>query len=86
MLDLAMLKAMPEGTLFAQGEGLYPTIFNERIRWVAKCGYVHDWAIYYHLESKSFNFVREYGDKLMSETNIRMLVPCDDQAMSMYRF
>jgi len=85
MLTLKMLKDMPPGTVFATGVISDARLANEPIRWAAKRGGIHDWAIYYHLESKSLDFVVTQGDKVFSKNIIQDLVPCDDEALSMYR-
>jgi hypothetical protein len=90
-LTLDKLKEMRPG-VFAQGEienspeGLYMTSSNigKKLLWVAKRGVVHDWAIYAHWAEKGFDFVTTQGDKV-SKGNARKLVPCTDEALSMYR-
>jgi hypothetical protein len=50
-LILEDLKRMEPGTIFARGVGYYPELHTHgNIRWVAKRGQIHDWAIYYHLQ------------------------------------
>ena len=56
MLTLEQLKEMPAGCAFATGtienspEGFFVTREQQGrlIRWVAKRGGIHDWAIYYY--------------------------------------
>ncbi len=85
---------MKPSTVFAKGEienspdGLFMTTSNigKKLIWVAKRGGIHDWAIYCHWADKGEDYAREHGDKVTSERNIKMLVPCDNEALSMYRF
>ena len=86
MLTLKMLKDMPPATVFATGVINDPRIYKESVRWVAKRGGIHDWAIYYHHERYSQDYVMENGDKMITKEVIKELVPCDDEAYSMYRF
>lgn len=93
MLTLEMLKAMPEGTVFAQGtiknspEGIYMTNYRlgDNLNWIAKRGGIHDWAIYIHWAENDFEWIKENGDKLTGTSNIKKLVQCDEQALQMYR-
>lgn len=92
-LTLEKLKAMQPGEIFAQGtvknspDGIYMTSIDKgrSLLWVAKRGGIHDWAIYVHWESSGLQYVIEQGDKIFDESNIKKLVPCDDEALSMYR-
>jgi hypothetical protein len=92
MLTLEQLKAMPAGTIFATGvlpdsaEGLHMTGSGQDLRWVAVRGDIHDWAIYYcPSEVLDIEFIRSRGDKVHSVENIRRAVPCNDEALKMYR-
>lgn len=94
MLTLQQLKDMEPGSVFAKGitqnspEGIYMIDSNigKELTWVAKRGGIHDWAIYIHWSENGEQYVIEHGDKVNSETNIKKLVPCDEQAFGMYRF
>jgi len=48
-------------------------------------GSIHDWAIYVHFATNDIAFVLSQGDKVHDKENIRRLVPCDDEALAMYR-
>ena len=93
MLTLDKLKEMEPGTVFATGiisnspEGVYMTDerYGDKLRWVAKRGGIHDWAIYIGWEEKSLEYVKDYGDKVYNEFNIKKLVPCTDEAYKQYR-
>lgn len=91
MLTLKMLKDMPEGTIFAQGEttddenGLNMTHSGKKLRWVAVRGDIHDWAIYCHWADRDWEWIRWHGDKVHSKDNIKRMVEADEEAMKMYR-
>lgn len=59
-------------------------------RFVAKRGAIDDWAIYVGPISKAsgqedYQSVAAYGDKIHGARIIRILVPCDDEALARYR-
>ena len=85
MLTIEKLKAMEPGKRFATGTGTYPELFNGEIRWVAVRGGIHDWAIYYHHSCHDVDYIARLGDKTFTESIIKRLVPCDDEAFNMYR-
>lgn len=74
-----------EAGVFAKGTGTYPELYKDEVKWVATRGGIHDWAVYYHTSDKSDTFVKEQGDKAFTESVIKRLVPCDDEAWKMYR-
>ena len=86
MLTLQKLKDMQGDQIIAQGVTSNPRLYSEPVRWVAVRGGIWDWALYYHLEEKSYQFVKTQGDKCFTEEVIKELVPCDDEAFGMYRF
>ena len=94
MLSLQDLKDMPQGTVFAHGEtenspdGIYMTNsdIGRKMIWAAKRGNIHDWAIYIHWAESGIKYVLSNGDKVKNSANIKKLVPCDDEAFSMYRY
>ena len=70
------------------------------VKWVAIRGYIHDWAIYHSLDANlepsdylggfqhlmaSDQQVADYGAKLHDRETIKRFVPCDDEALEMYR-
>ena len=92
-LTLKQLKEMPEG-IFAQGEtidspgGANMANTGKTIKWVAVRGYIHDWAIYVdNTYSPQFDYegVARMGDKVHDREAIKKLVPCDEEALNMYR-
>ena len=85
---------MKPSSVFASGEienspdGIFMTSSNigKKLLWIAKRGGIHDWAIYCHWADKGIEYVISNGDKVTSPQNIKKLVPCDDEAFSMYRY
>jgi hypothetical protein len=92
MLTLRQLKAMPPHTIFARGQiidspkGVNLTNSGKMLRWVAERGEMHDWTIYMHWATNSWEYILESGDKPVSPENIRKLVPCSDIAFEMFRY
>jgi len=92
LLTLEKLKAMKPYSVFATGtvenslEGIFTTRDGGLLRWVAVRGGIWDWAIYIHWADKSITWIKNHGDKVIGEANIRKLVPCDDEAFKMYRY
>lgn len=90
-LTLQMLKDMEPETIFATGvvidnpSGINMTNSDEKLRWVACRGGIHDWAIYIHIAGYDEDWVKRHGDKVHSYEHIKKLVPCDDEAIEMYR-
>ncbi len=94
MLTIEQLKNIKPGEIFATGITVnapkYIYLSNhrigERIQRVAVRGDIHDWTIYYQWESKWWTdtFIKKLGNKMYSKY-VRDLVPCDDEALAMYR-
>jgi hypothetical protein len=84
MITLEELKAMPPHTVFATGTA--DNIYQEPIRWVAKRGFIHDWAIYYGNIDDSIDKITDWGTKLRTTSVIHRLVPSDDSMFAMYRY
>lgn len=93
MLTEAKLKAMESGDLIATGivlnnpDGIFMTNdrLNDELRWVAVRGGYHDWAIYIQWADRDVEYVRKSGDKVRGKENIQKLVPCDEEALNLYR-
>lgn len=92
MLTLEKLKKIKPGTIFATGQlidcqgGLYVANTNKMLKWVATKGHGHDdWCIYCHFAEHDEAFIKSQGDKVSSKSNIRRCVPCDDEALALYR-
>lgn len=86
MITLDYLKKMKPGSVIATGVVKDERLYSEPVRWVAKRGAIHDWAIYYHLEGTDQAFIEKHGNKCISESVIKSLVPCDDDAFKWYRY
>lgn len=84
LLTVEQLENMAPGQ-FATGTGIYPELFRGPIRWVAVRGGHPDWALYYHHDYMSEEYVKSYGDKAFTESVIRELVPCTDEVWARYR-
>lgn len=86
MLTFEQFKALPDDEIFATGTLTDKALAPDEVRWVANKGSGYDdWAIYYHYSQHDVNFIRYHGDKVLSESIIRRLVPCDDQVYAKYR-
>lgn len=91
ILTLQKLKDMPEHKMFATGtivdspKGINMTNSGKILRWVACRGIIHDWAIYMHQEDKDVAWIHNNGDKVYNRENVKKLVPCDKEALEMYR-
>ena len=91
MLTLQQLKDMEPDTIFASGEttddsnGVNMTGSGQALKWVATRGGIHDWAIYIQKADWSDQEVKRIGDKVHNRDNIKKLVPCDNEALAMYR-
>lgn len=93
MLTLKKLKEMEPG-IFARGEtidapaGANMANTGNLIKWVAVRGKIHDWVIYVdnpYVSIGDYADIARIGDKLYSLKSITHLVPCDKEAMDMYR-
>lgn len=85
MLTIDNLKELDSGAIFNTGVVTDPILHRKPVRWIAKRGGYHDWAIYYHFEDKSETYIAMNGEKCTTESVIKRLVPCDDEAFKMYR-
>jgi hypothetical protein len=83
MMTLETLKEMEPHKVFATGTA--DNIYNEPIRWIAKRGYIHDWAIYYGNIDKTVEEIQSNGNKMRTPSIIQRLVPCNEEALIMYR-
>lgn len=91
MLTLEKLKEMEPDTIFADGiakddvNGINMTNSGCKLRWIAVRGDMHDWAIYYHEIDKSWEFIKQQGDKVHDDITIKKLVACSSDAFNLYR-
>jgi len=91
MLTLQQLKDMEPDTVFAtsittdgyDAVNMYGK--GQELRWVATRGGIHDWAIYIAPIDWTEEMVKSNGDKVHNRESIKKLVPCDDEALEMYR-
>jgi hypothetical protein len=91
MLTLQQLKDMEPDTVFDTGlttddaKGINMTGSGQQLRWIATRGGIHDWAIYTHLAERDSSWIKKFGDKVHNRKTVKKLVPCDDEALGMYR-
>ena len=91
MLTLQKLRDLPKG-IFADGtiedspSGINMENTGRMLRWVAVRGTIHDWSIYCAFAERTTQEVHDYGDKARGKENIKRLVPCDKEALNMYRY
>ena len=92
MLTVEKLKEIPKHSIFATGTamdnalGLFMANTGRELRWVAVAGEIGDWCIYCHFAEWSIESIKRNGDKVCSERNIKMCVPCDDESFKRYRY
>ena len=73
---------------------------STKVRWIAMRGYIHDWAIYHSMDANltqadyfdnpehlnaSEESIARGGAKLHNMDKVQEFVPCDEDALSMYR-
>lgn len=86
MLTKSFLLSAKSELQFATGITHDERLWKDPVRWVAVRGDGYpDWCIYYHLSENTAEWVAQHGDKIFTKEIIRDLVPCDDEALSMYR-
>lgn len=69
------------------------------VKWIAVRGWIHDWTIYHSLGFEKADYfdgnshldvsdeeILSTWTKLTNKTDIQNLVPCDKEALEMYRF
>lgn len=79
ILTIEKLQNLDPG-IFAKGE-------TSGTRWVAVRGWGYfDWCIYTGKESQEWEDIMENGDKVFSMDVIKLLVPCDRDALNLYRW
>lgn len=84
-MTLEELKKMEPHAVFATGISYDDRISDQPVRWVAKRGYIHDWAIYYASMDKTVTEVTHWGNKLYSKFIVKDIIACDEEMMQMYR-
>ena len=89
LIEFEKIKA---GATFATGvlpnseEGIFMTRTGGELRWVAKKGFGHDWAIYCFWSIYSADYVAKHGDKVLDKEHILRCVPCDNEVYKLYRY
>ena len=92
MLTLERLKKFGDNEIIRHGgindspDGINMSNSGDQLKWVAVAGNgYHDWTIYCHWAERDIEWVVRHGDKVTREEHIKRLVPCDDEALKMYR-
>lgn len=92
MLTLERFKTIKNGEIFATGVltdndlGLFMTGSKKELRWIVVKGHNNDWCVYCHFAYNSIDYIASYGDKVHTERNIRMCMPCTDEVFALYRY
>ena len=85
-IDINDLKKFGDSETIATGTGTCPEVTDKEIIWVAVSGEgYYDWCIYALPVGSTIEDVKKNGDKIFTESAIRRLVPCNDEAFRMYR-
>jgi hypothetical protein len=84
-LNIFNLNLLHSG-IFASGVVKHPRLNPNEVRWVAVRGNISDWVIYYDISTYDNEFVARHGEKMITSSIIRSLVPCTDEAFSNYRY
>lgn len=94
VLTITKFRTIPAGSIIASGEienspqGIYMTDsrLGDKMIWVAKKGYANDWCIYIHWAENGIDYALSNGDKVNNDSNIRKLVPCENDVFNSYRY
>lgn len=90
-------KVFATGETTNDPEGVFMTREHSgrKLLWIAKRGDAYDWTIYigwaerepgdHPLAPIDYDAIMSNGDKIMNDVSIRKLVPCTDEALSLYR-
>ena len=84
MLHASDLKAMPIRHRFAKGDGEFLELHPTPVKWVA-IKEQYDWAIYVAPIKYSFEDVIKMGKIVDIPKIIEQIMPCDSEAMALYR-
>lgn len=90
-LTLDDFRALPQGEVFAKGIVLdgqpYFNLSGQPYEfcWVAVKGHADDWTVYVAPREMGFYYAQSSGDKPMTESYIRYLVPCTDEVFRRFR-
>ena len=92
ILTYEKFREFSPGMVFAKGilpddhTGLNMTGSGKMLKWIAVKGWAQDWCIYTHWADYDYDYVKDSGDKVLSESNIYNAVPCDEDTLNCYRF
>ena len=92
MMTIDKFRRIKPGEVFEQGvientpDGIYMTDGGGTLKYVAVKGGFDDWALYVHWAYHSWEYVRNCGDKVISEHHIRRVVDCSNEVYIKYRF
>jgi hypothetical protein len=92
MLTLEEFDKIESGTIFQKGitvdtpEGLNLINSGDNLKWIAKKGWADDWCIYAHWAYNSWEFIEDFGDKVIGEENIMNVIPCTQEVFERYRY
>lgn len=90
-MNLQEFKEIPPGEVFRVVTTKYHTVERLNGVWpeltfICKKGHGYDdWAIYCHFPERGVDWIREHGDKVTGERNIRSIFPCSDEVFKLYR-
>ena len=84
MLCASQLKAMPPNHEFAKGDGEFPELSKEKIRWIAIWS-GHDWCLKVSPATKNFKEVATSGRIVDIPKIIQQIQPSNTEAMLLYR-
>lgn len=91
-LNIKQFEEIRDGEVFASGvlpnapEGIFMTNDGGNLRWLAKKGFGHDWAIYCHWDYHNLEWIEAHGDKVESNSNIKKCIEADPEVMKLYRY
>jgi hypothetical protein len=86
LIDMQPHKHFTTGITVDSPDGVNMNNSGKGLKWVAVRGEIHDWAIYIGLIDDSFHHIATNGDKIHDTVHIKRCVPCDDEALAMYRY
>jgi hypothetical protein len=92
ILTLDVLNFLEQDKIFASGElpdnsfGINMDSSGKMLRWVAVKGYGQSWSVYCHFANHSNDYIKDFGNKIMTEAYIKRCVPCSDEAFGKYRY
>ena len=84
MLRASQLKAMPKNHVFAKGDGEFPELSKEPIRWIAVWSGM-DWCLKVSPATKNFKEVATSGRIVDIPKIIMQIMPCSLDAFKLYR-